>query len=90
MSKLSPIVPEFEAAEEAASYDTWFRTKVEEALASKEASVPHDRVMAEVRSFGGDQGETNGCALIGGRKPGATFSRFRISFPTGTCGRQRT
>lgn len=51
MSKLSPIVSEFETEEEAEAYDAWFRAKVEESLADTRPSIPHDQVMAEVRAL---------------------------------------
>lgn len=51
MSKLSPIVSEFETEEEAAAYDTWFRAKVEASLADTRLSVPHDEAMAELRAM---------------------------------------
>lgn len=49
MTKLSPIVSEFETQEEADAYDLWFRAKVEAALADKRPGVPHDEAMAEMR-----------------------------------------
>jgi hypothetical protein len=51
MSKLSPIVSEFETEEEAAAYDAWFRAKVEASLADTRPSVPHEVVKAEVRAL---------------------------------------
>ena len=49
MNTLSPIVSEFEAEEEAESYDRWFRAKVERSLADPRPGIPHDQVMAEMR-----------------------------------------
>ena len=49
MTKLSPIVSEFETEEEAAAYDRWFRAKVEASLADTRPGIPHDEVMAEMR-----------------------------------------
>jgi hypothetical protein len=49
MSKLSPIVSEFETTEEAEAYDRWFRAKVEASLADPRPSIPHDEAMARVR-----------------------------------------
>jgi len=43
---LSPIVSEFETQELADSYDAWFRAKVEDAIADKRPSIPHDKAMA--------------------------------------------
>lgn len=45
---LDPRVSEFETDEQAASYDRWFRAKVQEAIDSKEPSLPHDEAMARV------------------------------------------
>ena len=50
MTKLSPIVSEFEAEEEARAYDRWFRAKVEASLADTRLPVPHDEAMARIRS----------------------------------------
>ena len=50
MAALSPIVSEFETEEQAASYDAWFRRKVEAALADDRPGVPHDEAMARVRA----------------------------------------
>jgi hypothetical protein len=49
MTKLSPIVSEFETEEQAAAYDRWFRARVEASLADSRPGVPHDEVMAEMR-----------------------------------------
>ncbi|MBH8614541.1 type II toxin-antitoxin system RelB family antitoxin [Pseudomonas mohnii] len=48
---LSPIVSEFETEEQAASYDRWFRAKVQASLDDPRPSIPHDQVMAEMRAF---------------------------------------
>jgi len=48
---LSPIVSEFETKEQEASYDQWFRAKVEEALRSEKPRLPHDAAMAKVQSM---------------------------------------
>jgi hypothetical protein len=45
---LSPIISEFETEEQAASYDRWFRAKVQASLADPRPSVPHDEVMARM------------------------------------------
>lgn len=45
---LSPIVSEFETEEQAASYDRWFRAKVQASIDDPRPSIPHDEVMAEV------------------------------------------
>lgn len=48
--KLDPRVSEFETEEQAASYDRWFRAKVEAALKNDHPRIPHDAVMAQVRA----------------------------------------
>ncbi|ANI17951.1 stability determinant [Pseudomonas citronellolis] len=48
MAKLSPIVSEFETDEQAASYDRWFRARVQAALDDPRPSIPHDEAMAQV------------------------------------------
>ena len=48
---LSPIVSEFETEEQEASYNLWFRAKVEEALLSKKPRLPHDAAMAKVQAM---------------------------------------
>ena len=48
---LSPIVSEFETEEQEASYDRWFRVKVEEALNSKKPRLPHDAAMVKVQAM---------------------------------------
>lgn len=48
---LSPIVSEFETEEQEASYDQWFRVKVEEALQSEKPRLPHDAAMAKVQAM---------------------------------------
>ncbi|WP_283184386.1 type II toxin-antitoxin system RelB family antitoxin [Pseudomonas svalbardensis] len=50
-AELSPIVSEFETEELAASYDRWFRAKVQASLDDPRPNVPHDQVMADVRSL---------------------------------------
>jgi hypothetical protein len=45
---LDPCISEFETLEQAVAYDAWFRAKVQEALDSKEPSLPHDAAMAHV------------------------------------------
>lgn len=43
-AKLSPIVSEFETEEQAASYDLWFRAKVQASLDDPRPAIPHDEV----------------------------------------------
>lgn len=45
---LSPIVSEFETEEQAASYDRWFRAKVQASMADPRPAIPHDQVMARM------------------------------------------
>jgi hypothetical protein len=47
---LSPIVSEFDTQEQEASYNQWFRAKVEEALNSEKPRLPHDAAMAKIHS----------------------------------------
>ena len=49
MTKLSPIVSEFETEEAAAAYDRWFRARVEASLADPRPGVPHDEARARIR-----------------------------------------
>jgi hypothetical protein len=48
--KLDPRVSEFETEEQAASYDRWFRAKVQASLDDPSPPIPHDEVMAQVRA----------------------------------------
>ncbi len=48
---LSPIVSEFESAEQEASYNTWLHAKVKASLEDPRPSIPHDQVMAEMRDL---------------------------------------
>jgi hypothetical protein len=50
-AELSPIVSEFETEEQAASYDRWFRAKVQASLDDPRPNVPHDQVLADMRSL---------------------------------------
>ena len=43
--KLDPLIYEFDTEEEAASYDRWFREKVQAALNDPGEDIPHDEVM---------------------------------------------
>jgi hypothetical protein len=46
--KLDPIVSEFETEEQAASYDRWFRARVQASLDDPRPSIPHDEVMRQM------------------------------------------
>jgi len=49
--KLDPLIYEFDTEEEAASYDRWFRAKVQEALDDPRPGIPHDEAMAQVAAI---------------------------------------
>jgi hypothetical protein len=46
---LDPLVSEFDTEEQAASYDRWFRSKVQEALDDPRPTIPHDEAMKMVQ-----------------------------------------
>jgi hypothetical protein len=48
---LSPIESEFQTTDEAASYESWFRAKVQKSLDNPLPNIPHDQVMAEMRQM---------------------------------------
>jgi hypothetical protein len=48
---LDPIVSEFATQEEADSYGTWLRAKVQESLDDPRPSIPHDQAMAHIDSL---------------------------------------
>jgi hypothetical protein len=48
---LSPIVSEFETKEQEASYDQWFRAKVDEALHSEKPRLAHDAAVAKIQAM---------------------------------------
>lgn len=50
-AELSPIVSEFQTIEQAASYDRWFRAKVQASIDDPRPNVPHDQVMADMRAL---------------------------------------
>ena len=49
MNEYSPIVSEFESAEQEASYLRWLEAKVAKSLADPRLPVPHDEAMARIR-----------------------------------------
>ena len=49
MNEYSPIVSEFESAEQEASYLRWLEAKVAKSLADPRPPVPHDEAMARIR-----------------------------------------
>lgn len=46
----SPIVSEFESEEQAASYDAWFRKKIQASLDDDRPNISHDQVMQEMKN----------------------------------------
>ncbi|KQZ28070.1 hypothetical protein [Duganella sp. Root1480D1] len=48
---LSPIESEFGTTEDAAAYDRWFHALVQEAIDDPRVSIPHDHVMARMRTI---------------------------------------
>jgi len=48
MTEHSPIISEFDSAEEQAAYEAWLRAKVAASLADDRPTVPHDAAMAEI------------------------------------------
>ena len=51
MAKMTPIESEFATGEDAEAHDAWFRARVTAAIASKDPAIPHDEVMAEMKSI---------------------------------------
>ncbi|MEP7223188.1 MAG: stability determinant [Novosphingobium sp.] len=51
MNEFSPIVSEFETAEQAEAYDLWFKAKVQASLNDGRPCIPHDEVVAEMRKL---------------------------------------
>ena len=49
--ELSPNVSVFKTEEQAASYDLWFRAKVQASLDDPRPNVPQDQVMADMRAL---------------------------------------
>ena len=48
---LSPLVSEFEPAEQDASYTAWLKVKVQASLDDPRPNIPHDQVMARMRAM---------------------------------------
>jgi len=46
--QLDPMFYDVDSTEEDASYDRWFRAKVQEALDSKKPRIPHDVVVKKM------------------------------------------
>jgi len=51
MADLIPIEMQDATQKNAATYDAWFRAKVERAMASTEPGIPHEVVMAELQAI---------------------------------------
>ena len=47
-AELFPDVAEFETAEQAASYDRWYRAKVQAALDDPRPGIPHQEAMVRL------------------------------------------
>lgn len=50
MNEQSPIVSEFDTAEEAAAYEKWLAAKVAASIADPRPAVPHDEAMRRARA----------------------------------------
>jgi hypothetical protein len=50
-TRLSPLDSEFETEEQAASYDRWFRAKVQASIDDPRPSIPHAEAMALVEQM---------------------------------------
>ena len=48
---VSTIVADFESEEQAASYDRWFRAKVQNSIDDPRPSIPHEQVIAEIKAL---------------------------------------
>ena len=48
--KLDPLIYEFDTADDAASYDAWFRAKVEKSMNDAAPNLSHDEAMAFVEA----------------------------------------
>lgn len=57
MNEYSPIVSEFESAEQEASYVLWLEAKVAKSLADPRPPVPHDEAMARIRQKLAEHGD---------------------------------
>jgi hypothetical protein len=47
---LNPLISEFDTQEQAASYDCWFRAKVQEALDDTWPRIPRDEVVRRMEA----------------------------------------
>lgn len=46
--QLSSVIAEFQTEEQAASYESWFKAKVENAMDDPRPGIAHEQVMAEM------------------------------------------
>lgn len=51
MTKLDPIISEFDTQEDADAYDKWFREQVEAGLRSTAPRIPHSEVKARTQAI---------------------------------------
>lgn len=51
MTKLDPLISEFDTQEEADAYDRWFRDQVETALKETGPGIPHAEVKARTKAI---------------------------------------
>ncbi|MDP2832728.1 MAG: antitoxin [Pseudomonadota bacterium] len=60
---LSPMVSDFETAEQEASHTTWLKAKVQASLGDTRPGIPHDEVVAEMDAIIAEAETRNrGCA----------------------------
>lgn len=50
-TKLDPLVSPFETQEQADSYERWFQARIQKSLNDPRPSIPHDKVMSEMREL---------------------------------------
>lgn len=50
-TKLDPLVSPFETQEQADSYELWFKARIQQSLNDPRPSIPHDKVMSEMREL---------------------------------------
>ena len=73
--KLDLLIYEFDTEEEAASYDKWFREKVQASLDDPGEGIPHDEVMARAGRAIADA-EARGQVMSDGNKLDPIISEF--------------
>ena len=50
-NQLDPLISPFDTQEQADSYGLWFRERIQRSLDDPRPSIPHDDVMAEMRTL---------------------------------------